>query len=324
MKKLSINLEFSKKRNPNLITPCCGKKNRGSSGSLKFVNYVGLPEQFGYCHSCGKATLLPTVYENENGNHFIYNQSLGKYEKLKDCSNILHTENRKKNRNENRTEKPQQKFIEEQIAIESIFVKPENNLLIYLRKTYGNKKTDKAKEEYLIGTHTDGATIFWEINKYLQVQKCKLSYYNKNGRRTERFNQIYTNKNGYYSCLFGEHLIIDNLKGKQTIILVESEKTAIVGSILIPKHTWLSYGGKNGFKKEKYDCLIGHKVLVIPDMENDSVNIMKNKVSELRKNGVLANLWDLTNGKSDEELINTGVYGNDLEDIFRNITNIKP
>ncbi|MEH1007459.1 DUF6371 domain-containing protein [Winogradskyella sp. ECml5-4] len=324
MKKLSINLEFSKKRNPNLITPCCGKKNRGSSGSLKFVNYVGLPEQFGYCHSCGKATLPPTVYEDRNGNRFTYNKTLNRYEKLNDFIPLPNPKNRKKNRNENRnenrTEKPQQKFIEEQIAIESTFVKPENNLLIYLRKTYGNQKTDKAKEEYLIGTHTDGATIFWEINKHLQVQKCKLSYYKKNGRRTERFNQIYTNKNGYYSCLFGEHLIIDNLKGKQTIILVESEKTAIVGSILMPKHTWLSYGGKNGFKKEKYDCLIGHKVLVIPDMENDSVNIMKNKVSELCKIGVLAKLWDLTNDLSDEELKEKGTYGNDLEDIFRNIT----
>lgn len=319
MKKIIYDIKFSTKRNPNLITPCCGKKNRGSSGSLKFVNYVGLPEQFGFCHSCNKATLPPTVYEDKNGNRFTYNKTLRKYEKLSDFIPLPSSKNGKLNG----TIKPLQKFIKEQVAIESTFVKPENNLLIYLRKTYGNQRTDKVKEEYLIGTHTDGATMFWEINKNLQVQKCKLSYYKKNGRRTERFKQIYINKNGYYSCLFGEHLIIDSLKEKQTIILVESEKTAIVGSILLPKYTWLSYGGKNGFKREKYDCLIGHKVLVIPDMENDSVNIMKNKVSELRKIGVLAYLWDMTSGRSDEELIEKGIYGNDLEDIFRKTTEIK-
>ncbi|WP_431107736.1 DUF6371 domain-containing protein [Winogradskyella poriferorum] len=316
MKRVYLELKFSSKRNPNLITPCCGKKNRGSSGSLKFVNYVGLPEQFGFCHSCNKATLPPTLYEDENGNRFTYNQTFRKYEKLIDFTPSPNLINGKING----TVKPLQKFIEEQVVIDSTLVKPENNLLLYLRKTYGNQKAVKAKEEYLIGTYNDGATMFWEINKKLQVQKCKLSYYRKNGRRTEKFNHIYTNKNGYYSCLFGEHLIIDNLKGKQTVILVESEKTAIVGSILLPRYTWLSYGGKNGFKQEKYSCLIGHKVLVIPDMENDSVNIIKKKVAELQKIGVLANIWDMTNGRTDEELIKLGLYGNDLEDIFRKIT----
>ncbi|MGG5486910.1 DUF6371 domain-containing protein [Gaetbulibacter sp. PBL-D1] len=314
MKRIKLDLKFSTKRNPNLITPCCHKKNKGSSGSLKFVNYIGLPEQFGFCHSCSKATLPPPIYEDEEGNRFTYNDTLGRYEQL---YNYTPLQNLKKL--EKKHEQSKQNFIEEKIAIESILVKPENNLLLYLRKTYGNVKTDNVKEDYLIGTHSDGAAMFWEINKNLQVQKCKLSYYKRNGRRTERFNHIYTNKDGFYSCLFGEHLIIDNLKGRQTIILVESEKTAIVGSILLPRYTWLSYGGKNGFKREKYNCLIGHKVLIIPDMENQSVEIIKKKVLELRKMGVFAKIWDLTNGRSDDELKKEGVYGNDLEDIFRKI-----
>jgi hypothetical protein len=315
MKRVNVELKFSSKRNPNLITPCCGKKNRGSSGGLKFVNYVDLPEQFGFCHSCNKATLPPTVYKDENGNRFTYNETLRKYEKLNNFITLPIVKNGKLNG----TVKPSQRFIEEQVAIESTLVKPENNLLYYLRKTYGNHRTDKVKEEYLIGTYSDGSTMFWEINKKLQVQKCKLSYYKKNGRRTERFNHVYTNKNGYYSCLFGEHLIIDSLKGKQTVILVESEKTAIVGSILLPRYTWLSYGGKNGLKQEKYECLIGHNVLIVPDMENEFVIVAKKKVVEMRKIGVLTNIWDMTNGRSDDNLKKHGVYGNDLEDVFRKL-----
>ena len=49
-------LKFEKKRNYGIITPCCGKSNKDG----KFVNYQALPEQFGYCHSCGKTTLPVT------------------------------------------------------------------------------------------------------------------------------------------------------------------------------------------------------------------------------------------------------------------------
>ncbi|MGS2727524.1 DUF6371 domain-containing protein [Psychroserpens sp. BH13MA-6] len=314
MKRINLNLKFSSKRNPNLITPCCGKKNRGSSGSLKFVNYIGLPEQFGFCHSCGKATLPPPIYEDEIGNQFTYNETLEKYDTL-----VTNSPSIKSIYCNRKNDKAQQKFIKENIAIASTKIEPENNLLVYLRKTYGNEKTETVKEDYLLGTHSDGATMFWEINKELQIQKCKLSYYKKNGRRTERFNHIYTNSEGYYSCLFGEHLIIDSLKEVQKLILVESEKTAIVGSILLPKYTWLSYGGKNGLNQNKFNSLIGHDVLIIPDIENDSVNIVKKKVFDLKKIGVNAKLWDMTRGKSDEELHQAGIYGCDLEDFFRKL-----
>ena len=318
MQRIYLDLKISSKRDPNIITPCCGKKNKGSSGSLKFVNYIDLPKQFGFCHSCNKATLPPAIYENENGERFTYNTTYGKYEQLNNYTPLTIAKKRVKKRVETN-----QKYIPEHVAIESIQVIPENNLLAYLRETYGNKRTDNVKEEYFIGTHIDGATMFWEINKRLQIQKCKLSYYKVNGRRTDKHKHIYTNKNGYYSCLFGEHLIIDDLKGIQVIILVESEKTAIVGAILLPRYTWLSYGGKNGFREEKYHCLIGHKVLVVPDMENDSVNIIKNKVAELKTIGVNATIWDMTNSRSDEQLKNDGVYGNDLEDVFREMKNVE-
>ncbi|WP_111685116.1 DUF6371 domain-containing protein [Winogradskyella tangerina] len=317
MKRIIIDLNFSSKRNPNLITPCCGKRNRGSSGSLKFVNYVGLPEQFGYCHSCGKATLPPAIYEDENGNRFSYNEALRRYEKLTDFTPLTYLKNRKTQD----AAEPSQRFIKEQTVIDSTIIKPENNLLLYLRKTYGDHKTNNVKEEYLIGTYNDGATMFWEINKNLKVQKCKLSYYQKNGRRTEKFNHIYTNKNGYYSCLFGEHLIVDSLKGKQLIVLVESEKTAIVGSILLPRYTWLAYGGKNGLNSVKLKCLAGHTVLIIPDLENEAVDIMKNKINEMHKIRINAHLWDMTAGRSNEELKKEGLYGKDIEDFFRDLPN---
>jgi len=311
MKKINVNYEFSKKRDPNIITPCCGKRNKGAKGGLKFVNYVGLPNQYGYCHSCGTTTLPPPIYEDTNGNHYTYNKSTNKYEPL-------HYKKPKLTR-QTTSKKIIQKFIDENIAINSISKTPENNLLKYLRKTYGNDKTDKAKEEYLIGTHIDGATMFWQINKHLKVQKCQLAYYNDNGRRSNRFNSIYENKDGFYTCLYGEHLIIDKLKGKQKIILVESEKTAIIGSILIPRFTWLSYSGINGLTNNRIKALRGHRVLIIPDMHKEAIDIIKNKIPFLKQNDIKVNIWDLTTGKTKTQLENQGLFKGDIEDIFRKL-----
>ena len=46
-------------------------------------------------------------------------------------------------------------------------------------------------------------------------------------------------------CLFGEHL----LQGKvnANVALVESEKTAVICSLLLPEYIWLATGGKSQF-----------------------------------------------------------------------------
>lgn len=103
------------------------------------------------------------------------------------------------------------------------------------------------------------------------------------------------------------------------MILVESEKTAIIGDILLPQFTWLAYGGLNGLTKDKMACLKGHKVLLIPDLSHQAVLTAGKKVKQLKDLDVNINLWDMRNGKTDEELKNVGKYNNDLEDFFREL-----
>ena len=50
-------------------------------------------------------------------------------------------------------------------------------------------------------------------------------------------------------CLFGLHIIYDITKDN-IICIVESEKTAIIMSIVLPNFLWLATGSKTGFKKE--------------------------------------------------------------------------
>ena len=89
--------------------------------------------------------------------------------------------------------------------------------------------------------------------------------------------------------------------------------------MLMPKYIWLAYGGCNGLTTEKTKVLKGFKVLIIPDMSENAVLIATKKVTELRQNGIDIKLWDMTEGKTDYQLNQEGIYNNDLEDFFREI-----
>jgi hypothetical protein len=310
--KVTVEYKFNPKRNFNLTTPCCNRKNKDG----KFSTYIGLPDIYGYCHSCGKTTLPPTIFIDENGVEYMWNEIQNKFEP---CTNPLQNfcKNIAKTLQNPEMSAKKTKYIPESMVWEYYATIPENNLLQYLFKVYDKTKVEDAKETYFIGTSKDGGTVFWNVNSELKVQKAKISYYNEDGKRTNKFVVPYKNEDGYFACLFGEHLIYDKIKGKKTIILVESEKTAIVGYILMPEYIWVAYGGSNGLTDDKIKPLIGHTVVIIPDMSESAVNIIYEKIPVLISMGINAKVWDMTNGKTDEQLKTEGIYNNDLEDIFR-------
>jgi hypothetical protein len=310
-KKIEIIKKFDTKRNFKIITPCCNRSN--SDG--KFVNYKELPEIYGYCHSCGKSSLPPSIYEDQDGNQYFWNDNQNKFESVLVYAGPI----TKSTKNTSKHEVVEQKFIEESLIWEHFHLIPENNLLFYLRKTYGNSRVDDAKETFVLGSTKDGGSCFWSINTNLKIQKEKIAYYDHNGKRTNKFVVPFKNEDGYYNCLFGEHLLCDINKGKKTVVLVESEKTAIVGYILFPKYDWLAYCGINGLTDNKLSPLIGHNVLIIPDMSENAVSIIFCKIQKLNEMGINAKIWDMTCGKTDQQLKEEGLYNCDLEDVIRKI-----
>lgn len=310
LQKKEIELVFNIKRNYKIITPCCNKNNTDG----KFVNYKNLSGEFGYCHSCGKTTLPPPIYIDENANEYYWNDLENKFEPT-----YLMPERKIENQSEKTVpiQKITQKFINESIIWDYYRTAPENNLLQYLRKTYGNEKTEDAKQTYALGTSNDGGVLFWSINSDLKVQKAKIVYYDANGKRTNKFKVPYKNEQGYFNCLFGAHLVYDTIKAKKIIVLTESEKTAIIGYILFPHYVWVAYGGINGLTENKLKPLMGHNVLIIPDMSENAVSIILNKIPLLISFGINAKIWDMTDGKTDKQLKMEGIYNNDLEDVFR-------
>lgn len=65
-------------------------------------------------------------------------------------------------------------------------------------------------------------------------------------------------------CLFGEHLLPQF--PDRTVALVESEKTAIICSGLMPNYIWLATGGKSQFN-ERLKVLAGRDVIAFPDVD---------------------------------------------------------
>jgi hypothetical protein len=52
-------------------------------------------------------------------------------------------------------------------------------------------------------------------------------------------------------------------------------------------------------------------------MSENAVSICYNKLFQLRYIGITSSVWDMTEGKTDQELKNEGFYNCDLEDVFR-------
>jgi hypothetical protein len=315
-KKIEQHLVFNKKRNTNIITPCCEKSNKDQ----KFVTYQNYPEMYGYCHSCGKASLPPSIYEDDFGNEYYWDVINKKFENVLQLydknvlqqvrSSVIHNDNC------NTKDKINIKYVDFQLVNESVGSVSENNLLQYLRLQCGNEAIDQVQKMYYIGNTNDGGTVFWNINKDLKVQKSKICYYKKNGKRTSKFKVPFKNEDGYYSCLFGEHLL--NKYDKPTV-LVESEKTAIVCAINFPDYNWLSYGGINGMTNDKMKVLSGKTILIVPDLSENARNIAERKVEELSSINIDATIWDLSKGMNDDELKEKGYYNCDLEDFLKNL-----
>ena len=161
------NLKYQKKRNYRLITPCCGKSNKDG----KFVNYKDIPSNLDIVIAVVKPA-FPDLGQ------------LTDYDQIQKVNNSNTSSNYP-------TEKllkqhvSKQRFIQERIIWNYFQLKPENNLIRYLRKTYNNNRVNETLEKYAIGSCKDGGTVFWMINEKHQVQKCKVAFYNHKWQKNQ-------------------------------------------------------------------------------------------------------------------------------------------
>jgi hypothetical protein len=151
-----------------------------------------------------------------------------------------------------------------------------NGLITFLSKRCPTKEISNVARRYLVGTWTDGRTVFWQIDASRRIRTGKLIAYDPEvGKRIKSRNVSWVHselkRTGELSgefvleqCLFGEHLL--SREPGNAVGLVESEKTAIVASLFMPDYLWLATGGIGNLKPERLGVVLrGRRVVIFPD-----------------------------------------------------------
>ncbi|PKV75882.1 DUF6371 domain-containing protein [Pontibacter ramchanderi] len=164
-----------------------------------------------------------------------------------------------------------------------------NNFAVFLRERFGKETAEKLIARYHIGTSRKwlGATVFWLVDQQGRIRSGKIMLYDKaTGKRIKHpfphFTWVHTvlKLEGYHlkQCLFGEHLL--GLFPGKPVAVVESEKTAVICSVSLPRYIWLAVGGISQLTAEKCAVLTGRQVTLFPDL--GGYGAWKQKAQELQ------------------------------------------
>jgi hypothetical protein len=153
--------------------------------------------------------------------------------------------------------------------------KKQSNFITYLLQHFEMENVLQAIKMYHICTtnYWKNATVFWQIDTKNVIRGGKIMLYNCNtGKRIkEPFNhvswihkQLKLNTYILQQCLFGLHNTT-RIEKVSTICIVESEKTAVIMSIISPNFLWLATGSKTGFKEEMLQPIKEYSLIAYPD-----------------------------------------------------------
>ena len=163
------------------------------------------------------------------------------------------------------------------------------------------QQMEHAAERYLLGMSRDGGVIFWQLSSSGKMYDGKIMYYRSDCHRDHDHKPtwVMSELKKFYledfpdlaaglpstHCLFGAHLITptpcsspgmagEHEKGrmplqKETVAVVESEKTAFIMSEIYPQYEWLAAGGMNELTASKLFLLKGRKIILFPDTDEN-------------------------------------------------------
>jgi hypothetical protein len=153
-----------------------------------------------------------------------------------------------------------------------------SNFVRFLFDHFSDEQIRNAAENYALGATKLKEVIFWQINIQGKVRTGKIMQYNpETGKRIKHqsgaidwvHNKLKKSGNlpedfNLQQCFFGEHLL--KIYPSKYVGIVESEKSAIIASCIVPDMIWLAAGNLNGLSVEKCQVLNGRKVILYPDL----------------------------------------------------------
>ncbi|MBK9246565.1 MAG: hypothetical protein IPM69_00255 [Ignavibacteria bacterium] len=169
-------------------------------------------------------------------------------------------------------------FISEEIVKQSLQNYTRNIFYQWLVELFGVHKATEICKKYKIGSsdHWEkrGATIFWYCDSKGAYRSGKIMLYSADGHRVKKpyehcnwVHAVAKLSNFHFSqCFFGEHLLSKPENANKPVVIVESEKTSIVGSVYFPDIIWLACGGASGLTESKCRILRGRNVVLYPDL----------------------------------------------------------
>lgn len=137
------------------------------------------------------------------------------------------------------------------------------------------EQMQSAASLYHLGATRDGGVIFWYIDQHQQPVEGKVMWYGEDCHRDHSRDPSTISSRlktaGMFPkdwnagvCLFGQHLVAGD---ERTIAIVESEKTAVICSQIMPEYVWLACGGLSRLRPEAFMPLKGHRIIVFPDTD---------------------------------------------------------
>ncbi len=226
------------------------------------------------CPNCNRKTLVRYI---DNEQNLYLKESIGRCDRESKCGYHCKPDLQKTLTQlpyQEKLVKPIQSYINNQeVSIHGRDFK-KNNFIQFLKNHFSITEIKSVILKYCIGTsnHWNGATVFWQINDKEKIVTGKVMLYDKiRGQRIKTpFNHInwmhkilkLENYN-LSQCLFGLHLI--NEKQGEIIAITESEKTAVIMSLFLPKYIWMATGSKTNFKEQLLEPLKKHKIIAFPD-----------------------------------------------------------
>lgn len=179
-------------------------------------------------------------------------------------------------------QEPRPSYMEPDILEKTMRDYNNNSLINFLCDHFPKDAVSELVGRYYVGTAQKwgGSVVFWHVDRYHKIRSGKIMKYNRSTgkREKEPFNHVtWAHKEmklkdyNFKMCLFGEHLIEDHFNGSgERVIVVESEKTALILMLALQKAVWASQlvvacGGCGGISAKMLEPLYGRDVLFIPD-----------------------------------------------------------
>lgn len=196
-----------------------------------------------------------------------------------------------------------------------------NPLFLYLSEIWGEAKTVQLMSRYNVGTSKKwgGSAVFWQVDVKGRIRTGKIMLYDpKTGHRVKEphshvcwvHSELKLPDFHLRQCLFGEHLLMKN--PTMPVAIVESEKTALIGTVFVPDILWLATGGMNGcFNADTMSVLKDRNVTLFPDL--GAFEIWSQKASILSGICQLVAVSDVLEKNATDEQRSRGL---DLADFF--------